>query len=193
MDTRTRILAAALELYNEKGIDATTRHIASSIGISAGNLHYHFKHTDDIIVTLWNQLLSDFDQLVSALEQAEEINLVSLKSFYQQSFERVYKYRFVFLHFVAIATRIPVVRKDYKNLVKRREKEFKGVFHTLIQNGIFRNDIPDSVWTALVRQIFIIGDFWLSNNQLTEGLKDKKAAMAFANQIDALFYPYLSR
>src|ERR1700743_3870451 len=117
MDTKARILKFALDLYNEKGIKATTRHIAADMGISAGNLHYHFKHTDDIITALWDQLSTEFDQLVSGLGQGKEISLDSLQSFSHQSFQTLYKYRFIFLHFVAIGTRIPAIRAHYRNLM----------------------------------------------------------------------------
>ncbi|MBN9382711.1 MAG: TetR/AcrR family transcriptional regulator [Chitinophagaceae bacterium] len=193
MDTKTRILESALKLYNEKGIDATTRHIAAGMGISAGNLHYHFKHTDDIIITLWDQLATEFDQLVSRLGQATEISLDSLHSFYYQSFQTLYKYRFIFLHFVAIGIRIPTIQEHYRSLMQRREKEFKAIFRILIRNGIFRKDIPEAVWTALVRQIFIVSDFWLSNNELTDRLRDKEAAIAFTKQMESMFFPYLSK
>jgi AcrR family transcriptional regulator len=193
MDTKARILKAALDLYNEKGIEATTRHIAAELAISAGNLHYHFKHTDDIILSLWDQLAMEFDQLVSGLGQTAEINLDLLRSFYYQSFQILYKYRFIFLHFVAIGIRIPAIQTHYRRLIQRREKEFKAIFHILIRNGVFRKDIPETIWTALVRQIFIVSDFWLSSNELTDRLRGKAAAAAFTQQIETVFFPYLSK
>jgi len=193
MDTKARILKAALDLYNEKGIEVTTRHIAATMNISAGNLHYHFKHTDDIIIALWDHLCKEFDQLVSGLGQVTKINPEILRSFYYQSFQTIYKYRFIFLHFVAIGIRIPAIRTHYKSLIQRREKEFKAIFHILIQNGVFRNDIPESVWSSLIRQIFIVSDFWLSSNELIDRLRGKAAVAAFTGQIESMLFPYLSK
>jgi len=184
MDTKGKILAAALALYNERGISATTRHIAASMAISPGNLHYHFKHTDDIILELYARLAAEMDQLVIELENGD------VKAFIQASFQIVYKYRFIFLHFVEIAARIPSIQQHYFQLFKRRGKEFKGVFKQLIHKGYFRDDIPDQVWTALIHQVFIMGDFWLSNNELTRQLEGKEAANAFYKQMEAMFYPY---
>lgn len=185
MDTKEKILAAALALYNERGISATTRHIAASMAISPGNLHYHFKHTDDIILELYARLAAEMDGLVIRLENGDEV-----KHFIQASFQVVYKYRFIFLHFVEIAARIPSIQQHYFQLFKKRGNEFKGVFKILIRQGYFRDDIPDQVWTALIQQIFIVGDFWLSNNELTRQLDGKEAANAFYKQMDAMFYPY---
>ncbi|MCK7554010.1 TetR/AcrR family transcriptional regulator [Chitinophaga sedimenti] len=192
MDTKSRILAAALELYNEKGIDATTRHIAAAMDISPGNLHYHFKQTDDVIMALWDRLVAEFSVLVINLDKVKHIGLDTLRSFYRQSFDIEYKYRFIFLHFVAIGARLPKIREQYAGMMQRREKEFKGIFKKLVQGGIFQKDVPPKVWKALVRQIFIVADFWLSSNELTDQLRGEKAATAFTRQMEAMFYPYLS-
>lgn len=48
--TRDRILQKALTLYNERGTSAvTTNHIAEAMGISPGNLYYHFRNREEII------------------------------------------------------------------------------------------------------------------------------------------------
>lgn len=191
METKEKILMAALAVYNERGISATTRHIAASMGISPGNLHYHFKHTDDIILALWARLSHEMDQLVNEL--GAEVSLPSVQAFIRASFLVVSKYKFIFLHFVEIGAKVPSIREAYYLLFKKRDKEFKSIFRKLIKSGYFRDDIPEPVWSALVNQIFIVGDFWLSNNELTRQLEGKEAANAFYKQMDAMFYPYLAK
>ena len=51
--TRERILEAARRLFNQKGYAATTvAEIAASIGISQGNLTYHFPTKRDLVTEL---------------------------------------------------------------------------------------------------------------------------------------------
>ncbi|GEP93410.1 transcriptional regulator, TetR family [Chitinophaga terrae (ex Kim and Jung 2007)] len=192
MQTKDKILEAALALYNSNGVNnITTRHIAASINISAGNLHYHFKHTDDIIQALYDRLSGEFDGIISRIQQANIENLESLSAFAYESFELVYKYRFIFLGFVDIGARIPSIKAAYQQLMRKRKREFKGVFRLLVSNGTFRDDIPDTVWTALVTQIFIVADFWLSNNELTLQLEGKKAINHYTKVFEAMFFPYM--
>lgn len=193
MQTKDRILEAALRLYNEGGVNVvTTRHIAASLQMSPGNLHYHFKHTDDIIKTLYDALSAEFDQLSLQAQQLVIVNLQSISIFTGKSLEVFYKYRFIFLGFVDIAIRIPAIKKDYEQLNLRRQKEFKLIFKNLVKSGVFRSDIPDAVWSALVTQIFIVGDFWLSNNELTKQLRGHAAIRHYKKLFDAMFFPYLA-
>lgn len=193
MDTKERILNVALDLYNDKGINTiTSRHIAAEMGISPGNLHYHFRHTDEIIVCLYNRLAEGFDAIIGSLGSLKAVNLDTIKVFVDRSFELAYTYRFIFLHFVEIGLRIPAIKKEYFVLTRRREKEFLAFFEQFKVAGIFRPDLPESVLQALVTQIFIVGDFWLSNNELTLKLKGRKATKHYRDVFFSMFYPYLT-
>jgi AcrR family transcriptional regulator len=194
MQTKEKILATALALYNDRGINViTSRHIAAGMGISPGNLHYHFKHTDDIIKGLYDILANEFEQLMVQAQQTSIVHFDALKVFSVYSVTIAYNYRFFFLNFVDIVNRIPFIKQHYKQIVIRRKKEFKKVFTKLTEAGVFRSDIPESIWDALVIQIFIVADHWLAENEGTRQLKGNQAIKYYANILDALFYPYLAK
>ena len=50
MKTKDKIIATAINLFNLHGTKAiSTNHIAKEMGISPGNLYYHFRSKNDII------------------------------------------------------------------------------------------------------------------------------------------------
>lgn len=191
MNSKEKILNAALLLYNEQGIrNITTRHIAASIGMSGGNLHYHFKHTEDIIKALFNELALAYDGLM-ANAQSVPLDLNAIAFLTEASFKLVNQYRFIFINFVEIGKWIPEIRDAYYQLIQKREQQFLKVFDDLIANGIFRDDIPTANKRGLVKQFFIINDFWLSHNELTDQYTGEDALNEYQKAIDVLLWPYL--
>lgn len=77
MNTKEKILYAALGLFNENNTQAaTTNHIAAALGISPGNLHYHYKNREAIVLALYEQMQSksvlDVAELPATIRQVHE-------------------------------------------------------------------------------------------------------------------------
>lgn len=69
LDTRARILAAALEEASESGFHkASVARIAARAGVAVGNLHYHFGSRGELLQELMGALMAD---LMSRLHVAE--------------------------------------------------------------------------------------------------------------------------
>jgi AcrR family transcriptional regulator len=55
--TRDRVLAVALNLFNERGVNAvTTAEIADAAGINEGNLYYYFQRKEQLAEALFEFL-----------------------------------------------------------------------------------------------------------------------------------------
>ena len=60
--TKQLIHAAALELFNASGYANTSiARIADAVGITEGNLWYHFRAKEDLVNTLVDQLVESLD------------------------------------------------------------------------------------------------------------------------------------
>ncbi|MFZ4860593.1 TetR/AcrR family transcriptional regulator [Sphingobacterium sp. Mn56C] len=193
MKTKDRILEVALTLYNAEGIrTVTTRHIAAQLGISAGNLHYHFKHTEDIIQALFEGLIEEFDRLLSLLRMGTILDLDGFEKYLRQSFHIHRKYSFLFLHFVEIGNWIPAIRDRYFQLTQEREVQFLMLFQHLSAIGVFRVLPSTGAQKDLVRLLFIVSDFWLAHNALTERHDGEEAFQQYKRAVESLFKPYMA-
>src|SRR5262249_5999607 len=58
--TVARILEGAVELLNREGGDAvTTNHIAAHLGMSPGNLYYHFRNREEIVRAIFPRIAEE--------------------------------------------------------------------------------------------------------------------------------------
>jgi TetR/AcrR family transcriptional regulator, regulator of cefoperazone and chloramphenicol sensitivity len=71
-ETRTRIIAAAMKLFGERGYEgASTRDIAASAGVNAPALQYYFDNKEGVYVACAEHIVSRvWDHISSAVESA---------------------------------------------------------------------------------------------------------------------------
>ncbi|RXM37967.1 hypothetical protein BOQ62_19945 [Chryseobacterium sp. CH21] len=194
MKTKDKILSKALELFNDKGYNnITTRHIAAELGISAGNLHYHFKHSEDIITILFSELTLKMDELLNQMKKVENKTLEDLYQFTYSTSEIFYSYRFIFINFIDILNRNPDIKASYEGINFSRKEEFQLIFSDLQKSNIFQKDIPHFIVDCLTEQIFIIADNWLTHNRLILKLNPKEAIEHYTLLQMNLFYPLLNK
>ena len=194
MKTKDKILSKALELFNDKGYNnITTRHIAAELNISAGNLHYHFRHSEDIIKILFSELTLKMDELLNHMKKKEHKTLEDLYQFTFSTCEIFYAYRFIFISFIDIMNQIPEIESRYEDINFSRKEEFQLIFSDLQKSHIFQKDVPRFIVDCLTEQIFIIADNWLTHNRLILKLSPKEAIQHYTLLQMNLFYPLLNK
>lgn len=193
MKTKDRILSAALKLYNDHGIEPiTVRHIAKELGMSHGNLCYHFPTTDHIIQALYLNLVDDISGAFERLAQTE-LSLKRVSEALLTVMRLFQQYRFFLIDFVAICRRISEIKQHYLVLIKQREEMELYLLRLLQQNGIIQADIPDSQLLLLVQRLAILADFWLSNAEILSEQDETKRLSRYHRLIFSDIWPYLSR
>ncbi|MBP1167475.1 AcrR family transcriptional regulator [Chryseobacterium sp. PvR013] len=194
MKTKDKILSKALELYNDKGYNnITTRHIAAELNISAGNLHYHFRHSEDLIKILFSELTLKMDELLNQMKKTEDKTLDDLYQFTYSTCRIFYSYRFIFINFIDILNQNPDIKASYEGINFSRKEEFQQIFSDLQKSNIFQKDVPHFIIEGLVEQIFIIADNWLTHNRLILKLNQKEAILHYTILQMNLFYPILNK
>jgi AcrR family transcriptional regulator len=182
MTTKEKILNTALECFNRDGTDAVTvRSIAAELGISHGNLCYHFPTTDDIIKALYFQLVEEMNAQIAPNTQNSKntegvkIDIKFLAKMTKASFEGLYKYRFILLDFVHIMRRMPEIKTHYQALTKIRHLQFQFLISALEKNRYLKPQRIDNQYDTWIQSAILFGDFWLSNAEIIyEGGEDNK-------------------
>src|SRR5487761_1957062 len=121
--TRENILDASLAMFNAKGEpNVTTNHIADELGISPGNLYYHYRNKDDIVERLFARYESRMDDALSVPEG----RLPNLEDVWLQLhlvFECMWEYR----DLVDILARNRKLRQRFARILNRAAASAKAV------------------------------------------------------------------
>jgi AcrR family transcriptional regulator len=167
MKTRERILATALHLFNESGTAAvSTNHIAEGLGISPGNLYYHFRNKEEIIRALFEQQFARWDQLYS-LPDDRMPTLADLQQLVRATFATAWEYRFIYRELIALLRRDEQLHHRW---VEIRSRGFEG-FHELVElfvaAGVVRAPDSPEALTRLAELCWLISEFWLASVEVS--------------------------
>jgi len=158
MNTKSKILKSALELFNETNTQAaTTNHIAKKMHISPGNLHYHYSNREEIIRELYKMMQREYTLLPhefpNTLSELFEAN--------KKSFKIQWKYRFFYSELLFLLTRDNELKKLYAQDAIAQRKRYKTIF-TQLKNRDVLTFANDEDINYLVDMILLIEQFWSS-------------------------------
>ena len=170
MNTKEKILYTATKVFNQKGYNAVNlREIAESLGISRGNLTYHFLTKEDLLAEIVNEL---WRKIGNAKNRTMKVP--SFKNMHDQIqwyFKIQKEYAFVFLDPHVQTHR--VVRDQFKAMIERTIDDFHRMIALGIQIGTVKREAIPGTYHYLALSIWMISFYWLSQ-QITRGKKSEK-------------------
>jgi len=158
--TRERILDTGLALFNAQGEpNVTTNHIADELGISPGNLYYHFRNKDDIVEHLFARYEARLD---GALAPPGD-RMPGLEDVWMQLhgvFAVLWEYRFLYRDLVDILARNRKLRLRFARIMARASASATTLLGRLASAGVMRAT-PDEI-RALAENILLVATFWMN-------------------------------
>lgn len=160
-DTKTRILDTALALFNERGTaSVTTNHIAEALGMSPGNLYYHFRNKAEIVRALFARITAAWATNY-AVAPGTMPTVQIMEGMVAGNFEIQARYRFFFRDLTLLLNADPELAAAY------RANRSAGIGNTTFLLSLFAEagvltpvgdaDALDDV----VQLLWLVGDFWL--------------------------------
>ena len=190
-DTRRRILDTARELFNREGLHRVgVREIARALGVSPGNLAYHFATKDDLVAALVMELHDRNAQTVFA-DLPQDFTVETLYRTALRAMDNNAQYRFVSLSYVDAVQGSPHLQRTESALGARRRARFDAMTALLARNGAVRGRALASRADLLFEQGEMISSGWIAAAMLRRpGRVDGQAARHYAKLGVALLEPY---
>ncbi len=136
--TRDRIIEASLELFNEQGErNVTTNHIAAHLGISPGNLYYHFRNKLEIISELFERYAA---QVEGFLQRPTGRGMtMDDKAFYLEALlQGMWQYRFIHRDLEQILEGDSVLAARYRQFARTALSNAQQIYQGFADAGILR-------------------------------------------------------
>jgi len=170
MKTKEKIVLASLALFNEQGErNITTNHIAAHLGISPGNLYYHFRNKEDIIHSILEQYATFLEQSVHpVVSGALSLPPLQRLSHYLDAVFRVlWEYRFLYDNLPDLLSRAQALRQQYLAAQATMSHQLEAIIRTLADSGLITLQADEE--KALVRTLRVVLSCWISYKKIMLG------------------------
>ena len=172
MDTKDKIIATAIDLFNVHGTKAiSTNQIAKEMGISPGNLYYHFRSKNDIIRSISDNFSNELGSVLKI--QLDTISDFSsnLTSLFNRFFKIQQSYQFLFLEGVHLTKQDSRLLDNYTNLRSLIKKGYHELLSNLVKIKIMKRQSLNIIDDLLDAQ-WIIMWYWINHTILDRNTYD---------------------
>ena len=192
--TAERILEVSLELFNRFGEpNVSTTLISSELGISPGNLYYHYPAKDELI----NSLLERYEKALMELLQASDgvRNVEDAWFFLHSLFEIVWEYRFLYRDLNDLLSKNRLLETRFQGVLKNKTRAIRSLLSGMSRAGAIDLDARELEPTANCMVVLLT--YWLSFEYVRdprhalEPDNAQKALLRGAQHVLNLLAPYL--
>lgn len=191
MKTKDRIIHIARDLFNREGVaQISTNHIAEAVGISPGNLYYHFRNKEDIIRAICNQLFTQTGEMFQPPTDRSP-TLEDVQMWVRANFEVTWEYAFVYRELPALIQQDMELATLYRTTRERGYTGFRHLIVLLQETHVLTQNMDDTTIQHLADLFWLITESWLTALELqglapTEDNKQRGMALMLL-----ILQPYL--
>lgn len=158
MNTKEKIIHTSISLFNENGERAiTTNHIASSLGMSPGNLYYHFKNKEDIIRHIFALYRDHLSTHFKPIDKDDDA-FSHLTAYLDSLFELMWRFHFFYDNLGDILSRDTDLKQAYIDFQLELLEQVRNVILGLRDKGMIAIDEQDV--TELAHTLKLTVSFW---------------------------------
>jgi len=190
-DTRDRILDAALALFNADGSHAvSTRHIAARLGISPGNLYYHFGNKEEIVLCLYERIEARLEAILAPRDGTAQ-GFDTVLRYLDDVFAHLWEFRFFYRDVNSLLRDVPGLKDRYRELAERMRVRSRAIFDSMVAAG-WMEATPDQL-DILTTNAWILLTQWFTHRQVVERRRTIQSAdiREGIRHLVALFSPLL--
>lgn len=163
MNTRDKIIDTAISLFNEQGTKAvSTNHIAAAVGISPGNLYYHFRNKEDIIRAIFEQMDAyGLEQYQIVLSQVRPGTMEAMERTFAMIQAYNWRYRFFKRELTALIMNDELLRERFHQTHRALLGIVRQSIDSSIDLGVIK-PLAERERALLTEEVWLVNLFWLN-------------------------------
>jgi len=192
--TAERILEVTLELFNRFGEpNVSTTLISAELGISPGNLYYHYPAKDELINSLFERYDRSLGELLGAADGVR--NVEDAWFFLHSLFEIIWEYRFLYRDLNDLLSKNRLLETRFQGVLKNKTRAIRALLSGMSRSGALDIDTREVEPTA--NCMVVVLTYWLSFEYVRDprrALEPDNAQLALmrgAQHVLNLLAPYL--
>lgn len=166
MTTKEKILSKAIEMYNTSGVtNVTSRDIGQALGISHGNLEYHFKNKTVLLDAIYDNMSSGISNVYEdhGIQEDPLVHFQTLLSALEKMHQ---KYLFFNLDLLEISRKFPDVKEKLDRNLHLRRAQTSVIIKKFIESDYFKSEPSKGYYIRLQHIIRILITFWKSQEEI---------------------------
>ena len=187
--TKTKILSAALGLFNQHGlVNVRLQTIADEVGISVGNLAYHFYSKKAIVKAIDEEL----SQLITPFVAEDRLflSLMDFDNHLARFYHLLKTYSFYFIDLLELKRAYPKLYKKQNQYIQQITQQIENWFAANMERGLIKAPIRAKHYKIIAHTIWMIITFWLTQ-PIDRGLPEERERI-FKEVVWSQILPYLT-
>ena len=167
--TKQKIIKGAITQFNQLGLaNVRLQHIADEVGISVGNLAYHFSNKHAIVRQVDTELAHIIEPIL--LDEHPLSHLIDFDNQLSSYYALLNQYAFYFLDLLELERAYPVLHIKRKKYIQRMIQQIGNWIQQHTKRGTFQPELQDNQYDNLAHTIWMIITFWMTQ-QKVRGIK----------------------
>lgn len=189
-ETARRILDHARRAFNERGVSAVgVREIARDLGLSPGNVSYHFPTKEALVAALIEEAHAQNNALAAA--PVVPLDFAKVEAMIRSIMHRDLENRWLLRDYVGLLVALPTLQRLHERMQRAREGRVDAVVARLVAAGLLERTRTERALPQLRRQVFTQVFFWLPAAIVSAPDRDPAESLdAHARAALALFLAY---
>ena len=188
--TKNNIIQKAIDLFNEHGTAAVSlSSLADALGISTGNLQYHYRNKEEIIRAILEVMFSDWNAVYQEMDTAS-FTMNILRRTLRINFNLVWKYRFFYRELTALLRNDEILAKHYAAIQEQRLAEQEELTKQMTRSSAAR-PMSQIELRNMVLIGWVLSNSWLSYVESTGRSVDESVMDDAVEMLIQHYKPYL--